>query len=41
MQNMQDTEKKRRKRLKLAVRDLQPSKDVKGGQIGILAQHKE
>jgi hypothetical protein len=41
MQNKQDTEKKGRKRFKLAVRDLQPSKDVKGGLIGILAQRKE
>jgi hypothetical protein len=41
MQNKQDTEKKSKKRLKLAVRDLQPSKDVKGGLIGILSQRKE
>ena len=41
MRNKQNTEKKSRKRLKLAVRDLQPSKEVKGGLIGPLAQHKE
>jgi len=41
MQNKQHTEKKSRKQFKLALRDLQPSKDVKGGRIGVLSQRKE
>ena len=41
MQSKQDKERKIRKQIKLVVRDLQPSKDVKGGLIGIVAQRKE
>ena len=33
MENKQDREKKSRKQIKVAVRDLKPSKDVKGGYL--------